>query len=92
MRRRIFSHYTVRALSVAGLAAFGLAAFGLVAAAPAHADWHHDRHWHRDHFGVGLGVGIYAPPPVVYAPPVYYAPPPVYYAPPAVSLGFRFGR
>jgi hypothetical protein len=87
MRRRIFSHYAVRALSVAGLAAFGL-----VAAVPAHADWHHDRRGHHDHFGVGLGVGIYAAPPVVYAPPAYYAPPPVYYAPPAVSLGFRFGR
>ncbi|MGB8841838.1 MAG: hypothetical protein WCC64_12285 [Aliidongia sp.] len=85
MRRRIFSNFAVRTLSLAGLAAFGL-----VAAAPAHAAWHHDRHWHRG--GAGFGVGIYAAPPVVYSPPAYYAPPPVYYAPPAVSLGFRFGR
>jgi hypothetical protein len=46
----------------------------MVAAQPAHA---------RVVVGVGIGLPIYAPPPVVYAPPpVYYTAPPVAYAPP----------
>jgi hypothetical protein len=37
--------------------------------------------------GVGVGVPLVAPPPVVYGPPVVYAPPPVVYTPPPVVYG-----
>ncbi|WP_430390738.1 hypothetical protein [Dyella sp. 20L07] len=42
----------------------------------------------------GVGVGYYAPAPVVYAPPpppVYYAPAPVYYAPAPAYYGPAVG-
>jgi hypothetical protein len=57
------------------LLAAGAAAvlFGSLAAVPAEA---------RTFVSVGVGLPLFAPPPVVYAPPpVVYAPPPVVYAP-----------
>lgn len=56
----------------------GLAILGIVIAVSPQADA-------RVFVGVGVGVPIYAPPPIYYyppPPPVYYVPPPVVYAPP----------
>ncbi len=67
---------TLAALAVAGLIAT------LAVAPPAAA---------RVHVGIGFGVPLFYPPPVVYAPspyyyypppPVVYSPPPAYYPPP----------
>jgi hypothetical protein len=75
---------------------FGLTvALGNFAAGSARAD--DDDRWHRDHreyrhhddrWG-GVGVGVYAPPPVIYADPnygYYPPPPPVVYGPPGVGF------
>jgi hypothetical protein len=70
----------IAAVIVAGFA-------GTAVAAPAFADWHHDRHDRHDrHWHGGPGV-VYAPePPIVYSQPApYYAPPP-----PVVGLGLNF--
>ena len=63
------------------------AATGLALATPAHAEWHHDRHWRRHGWVAPYG---YAAPPVVYSAPVY-APPPVVYSP-GINVGIRLGR
>jgi hypothetical protein len=73
----------IAAVIVAGFA-------GTAVAAPAFADWHHDRHWHDPHwhhpYYGGPGVVVAPSPPVVYgAPAPYYAPPP-----PVVGLGLNF--
>ncbi|HVJ55822.1 MAG TPA: hypothetical protein VM689_25390 [Aliidongia sp.] len=63
-----------RGVKAAFLAA-GLAVTGLIVAAPAAEA--------RGFVSIGIGLPLYAPPPVIYAPPpvVYAAPPPVVYAP-----------
>lgn len=66
------------------LAALGAAlALPLLISTPAEAWWRGGWGW-RPGVSIGIGVPLYAPPPVYYRrPPVYYAPPPpVVYAPP----------
>ncbi len=89
-------HVTPRRAAV--LAAIGAAlALPLMVSTPAEAwwrggGWGWGGGWHGGgwccHSGVSIGIGLplYAPPPVYYAPPppVYYAPPPAYYGPPPV--------
>jgi hypothetical protein len=61
-------------IRLSSAAALGIAALTLASAADA-----------RGFVGIGIGIPLYYPPPVIYAPPpAYYAPPPpVVYAPPA---------
>jgi hypothetical protein len=81
---------TTRLIAAAIVAGFA----GTAVAAPAFADWQHDRHWHDPHWhdphwhGYGYGgpgVVVAPAPPVVYA-----APAPVYAPPPVVGLGLNF--
>jgi len=70
----------------------GLAFAGMLMGATTAAQADHDRHCHPAHRygyrGIGVGIGVYAPPPYYVAPPpvVYAPPPPVYYAPPAYPV------
>lgn len=86
-------HVTPRRAAI--FAALGAAlALPLMISTPAEAWWRGGGGWgwHGGgwccHSGVSIGIGVplYAPPPVYYAPPppVYYAPPPAYYGPPPV--------
>jgi len=90
-------HVTPRRAAV--FAALGAAlALPLMVATPAEAWWRGGGYgWHGGGWGwhpgvsIGIGVPLYAPPPVYYAPPppVYYAPPPAYYGPPPVVYEAR---
>jgi hypothetical protein len=50
--------------------------------------WHGGCCWHSG-VSIGIGLPLYAPPPVYYAPPppVYYGPPPVVYGAPPPAYG-----
>jgi hypothetical protein len=60
-------------IRLSSAAAFGIIALTLATAADA-----------RGFVGIGIGIPLYYPPPVIYAPPpaYYVPPPPVVYAPP----------
>ena len=89
-------HFTPRRAAV--VAALGAAlALPLMVSTPAEAWWRggwggwHGGGWGGWHGGccwhsgvsIGIGIPLYAPPPVYYAPPpAYYGPPPAYYGPP----------